>query len=271
MVKPISTITSIAELVEIPAFSMNLLGERVWYRGQASSSWGLQPSVFRRYSRKAEVSLTQQFRLRANLRYGHCPTLDDGAGWLSLMQHYGLPTRLLDWSESILIAAFFALPKDDATLARAIEDGAEAIKTVVAALKASSIEAGPATIWVLSPTKLNQRYANTRRILQLAQPEVQASLTAAFVEDALVDERVLAVTGVELDLRMLIQQGAFTIHGSNEPLDAVEKAEDFLLRFDIAPEFKLDLSAKLEQIGIRSSSVFPDLDHLAAELRTRIY
>src|SRR3954449_8563554 len=67
-----------------------------WYRGHADSGWALLPFIRRGFSARQERYLTNEFRPRAAMRYPHPPRDDDYAGWLALMQHYGLPTRLLD-------------------------------------------------------------------------------------------------------------------------------------------------------------------------------
>jgi len=89
------------------------------FRGVEDSSYNLVPKIGRPNSRKnldgtdagyssdAEKLAIERFQRETRPHLGIEPrsTLD----WLSLAQHHGLPTRLLDWTESPLIAAYFAL------------------------------------------------------------------------------------------------------------------------------------------------------------------
>ena len=84
------------------------------FRGQASSEWGLVAS-FDRYisdpNLKARIDLNRRclsdlFRQLRALDY-NVDELDD-AKVAALGQHFGMPTRLLDWSESPYVAAYFA-------------------------------------------------------------------------------------------------------------------------------------------------------------------
>jgi hypothetical protein len=65
---------------------------------------------------------------------------------------------------------------------------------------------------------------------------------------------------------MLEQQSVFTIHGSNIPIEQLEDNSNFLASYRIPAEAKKDLWKDLIRLGIRESSLFPDLDHLAKDL-----
>lgn len=105
-------IHTIGELADNVSQIHNRFGERLWYRGQSDANKGLVPSIQRpEYTKANEWHLSNAFRIRANRVLDTAPQKEDYSAWLSLMQHYGLPTRMLDWSASPLVAAFLPQKK----------------------------------------------------------------------------------------------------------------------------------------------------------------
>lgn len=81
------------------------------FRGVSRANWGLLPSIGRArwfvdYHDYDEKETFDLFKARARRCLTIAPAND--WEWLALAQHHQLPTRLLDWSESPLVAAFFA-------------------------------------------------------------------------------------------------------------------------------------------------------------------
>lgn len=100
-------IVTIASGREIPDFIEHALCCSN-YRGVTEANYQLIPSIgrFSNYSRNLEIHIMHEFRLLAR---PHFPDIERSAWeWLFLAQHYGLPTRLLDWTESPLTALYFA-------------------------------------------------------------------------------------------------------------------------------------------------------------------
>src|SRR5690606_29165357 len=90
----------------------------------------------------------REFQRRAHHYSSDLPEKDNVLEWLALMRHHGSPTRLLDFTKSPYVAAFFAVSKaarDDSAAIWAIN--AKALKTHAAeVLKAETLNLGVAAV-----------------------------------------------------------------------------------------------------------------------------
>jgi hypothetical protein len=93
-------------------------GLPVLFRGEPKSDWTLIPSIARdtQAAMHADVSPLEDALLR-DFRLAVAPILEVDPSsemeWLFLAQHYGVPTRLLDWTTNPMVALFFAVEAHD--------------------------------------------------------------------------------------------------------------------------------------------------------------
>ena len=92
-------------------YSLNLNQSTFRFRGQADFDWTLQPSIYRYNSFKRYQTVDFESNLLIAKPPKAVPPLtftEFDLEWLMLCQHYGIPTRLMDWSMDVLISLFFA-------------------------------------------------------------------------------------------------------------------------------------------------------------------
>jgi hypothetical protein len=218
-----------------------------FFRGQADNSWPLLPGVFRpdcsHYDFYVEQCLYYEFLSGAGV------LLDDNINpWDAAfsMQHYGLPTRLLDWTETFIVALFF----------------------VVDGLKRGTQTSG--AVWFLDPYALNELSCREQEILDV-KDDFQYNYFQYFLEPP---ERrmqppgdVIAIYPRKQNPRLFAQKGGFTLHASDRPLN--ELYPQCVTKFVLSRSCLPDAERFLELGGINEYSLFPELGYLSQYLKRR--
>jgi len=251
--------TSLPRYMELVQSLQRKAGHSLWFRGNGRDQFKLVPTLYRHpiiktegELRKLERELMTRFRQRS-IPY-HSRDLRDDWDALFFMQHYGLPTRLLDWTENPLVGLHFALMFSRPT---------------------SSRSSASAVVWVLDPFAWNRaalRHVSYRDGPLTTDDENLKGYVPALPASTAMSEFPVALYGAHNSSRIVAQQGAFTIFGANrKPMEKLVKSNDFppsALSCIVVNHTRISsMRNSLLSQGITETVVFPDLDGLARETK----
>lgn len=258
------TVESLAQFVAVitplaPDSPGNTSGH-YWYRGQTNAGWGLETSFLRMTRHLAkqreeairlEDAAREEFSSKAHLFIdpGNMAKVKTRPCWWALMQHHGAPTRLLDWTASPYVAAYFATQQDGSD-----DDGA---------------------VWCFCHRRLHsafvKEYGSEPPDLTRTEDEDPA---VEHLHEALRDpDAPASVVPLAFKFfssaRMAEQQGRFTmclrVHQDHVCI-AARVPPTHLKKIIIPQTIKPDFLAELRRMNITAAALFPGVDGLGRSI-----
>lgn len=270
------TITTIEEYIDVLKIIQSIEKKPLWYRGQMTSFWHLDPTLFRSNlcyettdhygmpiipklrtykERGQEVRFPDQFKMlevfkgeviKNNLAF---ETKFNDIEWLCFAQHYGMPTSLLDWSEDPMVGLFFAI------------DG------IQLPIKEESTN-DEARVFIINPYVYNSEYCNCQvkspngDFRRLPEPlPVNDSTNAFLIEYSRNDYLPICIKPNKFGYRMCRQSGNFMFYSSQiKPIDTYPASEinKFMYTIHIPYSKASYFASCLSALNLNSSSIYGD-------------
>jgi hypothetical protein len=220
------------------------------FRGMSHVNHTLTSSLVRLADGRADIQRLELALLRNFRKYAHAEaqTADSIWDWLALGQHRGLPTRLLDWTYSPLVALHFATDTPETFH----QDG---------------------VVWCVNFVEANKRLP--RRLKRILEQEASDTFTVEMLSafrtlrefDALgrTEPFVVFLEPPAVDLRILNQLALFSLMSSPTASLAgwLERHPELYRRVPVPARLKWEIRDKLDQANVNERVLFPGLDGLS--------
>ncbi len=244
---------------------MNDLPNNFIYRGHANADWDLKSSLERvigsnwsvEKAKKFEEFSLLQFQPKFHLYDNENVIPSSKLAWLAIMQHYGVPTRLLDFTESPYVALYFALeaydPQSDKDFAIFALDYTEIMNCSINHIKSK-----------------DEAFKESRSSVYEKQDEIFETIVDRFAY-----EIVWIAEPKQLNARLDRQAGSFLLSGNRglriqEVLDSKPYKNVAMNKYTIHKSLYEQIFALLRKMNITSKSLYGDLDGLARSIRMQM-
>ncbi|WFR81256.1 FRG domain-containing protein [Janthinobacterium rivuli] len=262
--------------------------DSAWFRGHSSATHLLVPSVLRdivpymnqyfeklrgtEYLMASGYSLTgiNPERMLADFKRKALPFLDyapkNDFEWLFLMQHHGVPTRLLDWTTNALVALYFAVTSVPSLKAPDLEDLPKETGSL------NELDENSVAVIAMNPNKVNQTIHGDEidEVVDVASDFDYWRPYSAPMSLRPTDYDTnfpICISAPQISPRIRAQSGLFTIHGRDvRGLDHFTVIRPLLTKILIPYEHARVIRKELRQFGITESFIYPSLESVSRDV-----